>query len=125
MTEISQIYKCDVCGNIVEMVHAGAGQLVCCGQPMAKQNENTTDAAQEKHIPVVEKTENGVKIKVGSIPHPMEEAHQVEWIEVLAGGKTCRKFLKAGDAPETEFNIPAAEITSVREYCNIHGLWKK
>lgn len=125
MTEINQIYKCDVCGNIVEMVHAGAGQLVCCGQPMTQQTENTADAVQEKHVPVVEKTENGVKVKVGSVPHPMEEAHHIEWIEVLAGEKICRKFLKAGDAPEAEFKVPFSEIVLVREYCNIHGLWKK
>jgi len=125
MTEINQIYKCDVCGNIVEVVHAGVGQLVCCSQPMMQQKENTTGVVQEKHVPVVEKTENGVKVKVGSVAHPMEEAHYIEWIEVLAGEKTCRKFLKAGDAPEAQFNVPFSEIVSVREYCNIHGLWKK
>ncbi len=122
MTELNQIYKCNVCGNIVEMVHTGAGQLVCCGQPMELQKENTVDAAEEKHVPVVEKTETGVKVKIGSIPHPMEEAHFIEWIEILADGKIYRKFLKPGDAPEVEFCIEAENI-SAREYCNLHGLW--
>ena len=123
MTQLMQVYKCDVCGNIVEVIHAGVGQLVCCNQPMNLLTENTTDAATEKHVPVIEKTANGVKISVGSVPHPMEEQHYIEWIQVMADGKNCRKFLKPGDAPEAEFEITGKDI-SAREYCNLHGLWK-
>ena len=124
MTELLQIYKCGVCGNIVEMVHAGAGELVCCGQPMDLMGENTVDAAQEKHVPVIEKIDEGFKITVGSVAHPMEEKHYIEWIEVIADGKAYREFLKPGGKPEATFNIDASEITA-REYCNLHGLWKK
>ena len=103
MTELNQVYKCNVCGNMVEVVHAGAGQLVCCNQPMELLKENTTDAAQEKHVPVIEKTDKGVKVTVGSVPHPMEEAHHIEWIEIIADGVSYRKFLKPGDEPVAEF----------------------
>ncbi|OPX19988.1 MAG: desulfoferrodoxin [Desulfobacca sp. 4484_104] len=123
MTELLQIYKCGVCGNIVEMVHAGAGELVCCGQPMKLFVENTVDAAKEKHVPVIEKIAGGFKIKVGSVPHPMEEKHYIEWVEVIADGKAYRQFLKPGEAPEATFKIDADQITA-REYCNLHGLWK-
>jgi superoxide reductase len=123
MTELNQIWKCNVCGNIVESVHAGAGELVCCGQPMARQVEGAVDAATEKHVPVVEKNEKGVKVKVGSIPHPMEEDHYIEWIEILADGKVYRKFLNPNDAPEAEFYVEAENIVA-RAYCNLHGLWK-
>jgi superoxide reductase len=118
-----EIYKCEVCGNIVEVVHAGVGELVCCGQPMKLMVENTTDAAREKHVPVVEKVAGGIKVSVGSVPHPMEEKHYIEWIEVIADGKAYRQFLKPGDAPTAIFNVEAAQITA-REYCNLHGLWK-
>ena len=123
MTEKLQIYKCEVCGNIVEMLHAGAGQMVCCGQPMTLFKENTTDAAKEKHVPVIEKTATGFKVKVGSVAHPMEEKHYIEWIEVIADGKAYRKFLNPGEAPEATFEIKAEKVTA-REYCNLHGLWK-
>jgi superoxide reductase len=123
MTEKLQIYKCEVCGNIVEMLHAGAGQLVCCGQPMKLFLENTTDAAKEKHVPVIEKTATGFKVKVGSVAHPMEAAHYIEWIEVIADGQAYRKFLNPGEAPEATFEIKAEKVTA-REYCNLHGLWK-
>ena len=123
MTEKLQIYKCEVCGNIVEMLHAGAGQLVCCGQPMKLNQENTTDAAKEKHVPVIEKTATGFKVKVGSVAHPMEEKHYIEWIELIADGKAYRQFLKPGEAPEATFEIMAEKVTA-REYCNVHGLWK-
>ena len=122
MTEKLQIYKCEVCGNIVEMLHAGAGQLVCCGQPMKLFKENTVDAAKEKHVPVIEKTATGIKVKVGSVAHPMEETHYIEWIEVIADGKAYRKFLNPGEAPEATFEIKADKVTA-REYCNLHGLW--
>ena len=123
MTEKLQIYKCEVCGNIVEMLHAGAGEMVCCGQPMKLYKENTTDAAKEKHVPVIEKTAAGIKVKVGSVAHPMEEKHYIEWIEVIADGKAYRKFLNPGEAPEATFELKAEKVTA-REYCNLHGLWK-
>jgi superoxide reductase len=123
MTERLQVYKCEVCGDIVEVLHEGKGQLVCCGQPMKLFTENTVDASREKHVPVVEKTANGVKVRVGSDPHPMEEKHYIEWIEILADGKAYRQFLKPGDAAEAMFYITATSIIA-REYCNLHGLWK-
>jgi superoxide reductase len=123
MTKKLQIYKCEVCGNIVEMLHAGAGELVCCGQPMKLYRENTVDAAKEKHVPVIEKTAAGIKVKVGSIPHPMEEKHYIEWIEVIADGKAYRKCLNPGEAPEATFELQAEQVTA-REYCNLHGLWQ-
>lgn len=123
MTEKLQVYKCEKCGNIVEVLHAGAGELVCCGEPMKLFTENTVDAAKEKHVPVVEKTADGFKVKVGSVAHPMEEKHYIEWIEIIADGKAYRQFLNPGDTPEAIFKIDAAQVTA-REYCNIHGLWK-
>ena len=123
MTKRLQIYKCEVCGNIVEMLHEGAGELVCCGQPMKLYEENTVDASKEKHVPVIERMASGFKVKVGSAAHPMEEKHYIEWIEILADGKACRQFLKPGEAPEATFRIDADKVTA-REFCNIHGLWK-
>ncbi len=123
MTKLNQVYKCDVCGNIVEVLHEGAGELVCCGQPMRLMTENMEDAAQEKHVPVIEKTATGIKVKVGEVPHPMVDEHYIEWIEVIADGKVFRKNLKPGDVPEAEFPIQANSF-EVREYCNLHGLWK-
>jgi len=123
MTQRLQIYKCEICGNIVEVLHEGKGELVCCGQPMKLFVENTVDAAKEKHVPVVEKTDKGVKVTVGSIPHPMEEKHYIEWIEIIADGKAYRQFLKPGDAPEAVFDINGDKVTA-REYCNLHGLWR-
>ena len=123
MTELMQVYKCEVCGNIVEMVHASKGELVCCGKPMKLMEENTVDAAREKHVPVIEKAAHGIKVKVGSAAHPMEEKHYIEWIQVIADGKVYRQFLKPGEAPEAEFCIDADKITA-REYCNLHGHWK-
>ena len=118
-----EIYKCNICGNIVEVLNVGGGELVCCGQPMELLTEKTDDNGKEKHVPVVEKTETGVRVKVGSIPHPMEENHYIEWIEVIADGVVHRKFLNPGDKPEVEFNVMAERIEA-REYCSIHGLWK-
>jgi superoxide reductase len=123
MAEKLEVYKCEVCGNIVEVLHGGAGSLVCCGQDMVLQKENTTDAAQEKHVPVVEKTADGFKVKVGSVAHPMEADHYIEWIEIIADGTAYRKFLNPGDESEAVFKIDEAEVTA-REYCNVHGHWK-
>jgi superoxide reductase len=105
------------------VLHAGKGNLVCCGQPMNLLVENTVDAAKEKHVPVIEKVDGGVKVKVGEVAHPMEEKHWIEWVEIIADGKTYRQYLNPGDTPEATFNVTADQITA-REYCNIHGLWK-
>ena len=123
MNQRLQVYKCELCGNIVEMLIASKGELVCCGQPMKLQAENTVDAAKEKHVPVIEKIDGGFKVKIGSVPHPMEEKHFIQWIEVIAGDKAYMEFLKPGQAPEAVFKIDAASITA-REYCNLHGHWK-
>jgi superoxide reductase len=123
MTKRLQIYKCEVCGNIVEVLHEGAGELVCCNQPMKLMEENTVDAAKEKHVPVIEKTSDGIKVKIGSVSHPMEEKHYIEWIQLIADGQTYREFLKPGRKPEATFKITADRVNA-REYCNIHGLWK-
>ena len=123
MTKRLEIYKCEVCGNIVEMVHTGVGELVCCNQPMKLMSENTVDAAKEKHVPVIEKAEDGVKVKVGSVPHPMEKEHYIEWVEVIAGDKAYREFLEPAQAPEATFCIEGGKLTA-REYCNVHGLWR-
>lgn len=123
MAELHQIFKCGICGNIVEVVHAGKGvNLVCCGEPMLLQKENTVDASKEKHVPVAT-AGSPLKVKVGAVPHPMEEAHHIEWIEVIADGRSYKKFLKAGDKPEAEFDIKA-DGAIVRAFCNLHGLWK-
>jgi superoxide reductase len=123
MAKKLEVYKCTTCGNIVEVVGAGAGELVCCGAPMTNLVEKTADEGKEKHVPVIEKVDGGIKVKVGSVAHPMEEKHYIEWIEVLADGKAYRQFLSPGGAPEAEFAIQAGQITA-REHCNIHGLWK-
>ena len=123
MAEKLQIYKCTICGNIVEVLHGGAGELVCCGKPMENLVAKTADEGKEKHVPVIEKIDGGIKVKVGSVPHPMEEKHHIEWIEIIADGRAYRQFLNPGDAPEAMFNIKADALTA-REHCNIHGLWK-
>ena len=123
MTKRFQIHKCEVCGNIVEVLHPGKGQLVCCGQPMKLLEEQTEEQGYEKHVPVIEKTEKGLKVKVGSIPHPMEEKHHIEWVQLIADDRSYRKFLTPGDAPEAIFEIETEKV-SAREFCNIHGLWK-
>ena len=123
MVKLKEVYKCNVCGNIVEVLHAGMGELVCCGQPMELLTEKLQDAGNEKHVPVIEKTATGVKVKVGSIPHPMEEKHYIEWIELHADETVYRKFLKPAEKPEAEFCVNAKKL-SARDYCNIHGLWK-
>jgi superoxide reductase len=123
MTEKLEVYQCGVCGNIVEVLHVGQGTLVCCGQPMVLQKENTKEASLEKHIPVVERTAGGFKISVGSVPHPMEEKHYIEWIELIADGKAYRQFLKPGEAPQALFSLEAENIAA-RAFCNLHGMWK-
>jgi superoxide reductase len=123
MAKVLEVYKCELCGNIVEVIHAGAAPLNCCGQPMKQMVENTVDAAKEKHVPVIEICDGCVKVSVGSVAHPMEEKHYIEWIELIADGKAYRQFLQPGAAPEAVFNVTATSGLSVREYCNLHGLW--
>lgn len=125
MPEIMEVYKCELCGNIVEVLHGGKSPLVCCGQNMKLMKENTVDASKEKHVPVIEKTEKGIKVKIGAVPHPMEEKHFIEWIELIADGKIFREALKPGMAPEATFCLCFTPKTlEAREYCNLHGLWK-
>ncbi|MEO0079087.1 MAG: desulfoferrodoxin [candidate division WOR-3 bacterium] len=123
MAKRLEVYRCEICGNVVEVVHGGQGQLVCCGQPMKLLVENTVDASKEKHVPVIEKVADGYRVKVGSVPHPMEEKHYIEWIELIAGEKVYRQFLAPGEKPEAVFAVRAENVTA-REYCNLHGLWK-
>ena len=123
MTAQKQIYRCNVCGNIVEVLHVGEGELVCCGQPMELLQAKTADVGKEKHVPVIEAGDAGVKVKVGDVPHPMEEKHYIEWIEVITDGDGCRQFLRPGNKPEAEFDVRSKKVAA-REYCNIHGLWK-
>ncbi len=123
MVVLNEIYKCNICGNIVEVVHASAGTLVCCGKPMELLKEKTEDLGNEKHVPVIEKTEEGVKVKVGSVPHPMGEKHYIEFVELIADGVVHRKYLKPGEVPEAVFEVTANSYFA-REYCNLHGLWK-
>jgi superoxide reductase len=123
MAQKSEVYKCNACGNIVMVLHGGDGDLVCCGENMVLMTANTVDAAKEKHVPVIEKISGGFKVKVGSDPHPMEEKHYIEWIELIADSKSYFQFLNPNEAPEATFMIDATEV-SAREYCNIHGLWK-
>lgn len=123
MAKRSEVYKCELCGNIVEGLHEGAGNLVCCGQNMTLMAENSVDAAVEKHVPVLEKTPTGFKVVVGSVAHPMDKAHYIEWIEIITGDTVQRRYLQPGDAPAAEFMSTAAAATA-RAYCNLHGLWK-
>jgi superoxide reductase len=123
MAERLEVFKCEICGNIVEILHGGKGQLVCCNEPMKALIENTVDAAKEKHVPVIESVPEGIKVKVGSVAHPMEEKHFIEWIELIADGALYRQFLAPGKAPEALFPVKADKATA-REFCNLHGLWK-
>ncbi len=118
-----EVYKCEICGNVVEVLVDGSGDLECCGQPMTLMKEKTADTGKEKHVPVIEATADGVKVKVGSVPHPMEPAHYIQWVEVKADGCVYRCFLNPGQAPEAVFRVAAGQV-SAREYCNLHGLWK-
>ena len=122
-TQQRQVFKCGLCGNIVEVLHASVGELVCCGRPMTALLENTTDAAKEKHVPAIETVAGGYKVRIGAVAHPMEEKHHIEWIELLADGASCFAFLRPGAAPEATFRIDADEVMA-REYCNLHGLWR-
>ncbi len=120
--EGKSVYLCEICGNMVEMLREGNGKLICCNKPMKNVEEKYEDTGMEKHVPIIERTEKGIKVKVGSIEHPMESNHYIEWIEVVSEEQTCKKFLKPGEKPEAEFNIKDEGLI-VRAYCNIHGLW--
>ena len=122
MAKKSQVYKCSHCGSIVEILHEGANP-VCCNNPMELLDEKTADKTTEKHVPVIEQIADGYKVTVGSTPHPMEEQHLIQWIELLADGISYKQFLKPGDKPEAVFKTDAKNVTA-REYCNMHGLWK-
>lgn len=121
--ERHQIYRCKTCGNIMEVLNVGGGDMVCCGEPMELLVEKTEELGFEKHVPIIEETETGIKVKIGSVPHPMEPDHYIQWIEILFDDKSDKKFLKPGDSPEAEFNVKNKDIVA-REYCNIHSLWK-
>jgi len=122
MTKMFEVYKCDVCGNIVKVVHASGGTLICHDKPMVLQVEKTADVGKEKHVPVIEKTAKGILVKIGSVPHPMEEKHYIEWVEVRHGENVYIKGFKPGEKPEAEFCIPDTNVKA-REYCSVHGLW--
>ena len=127
VSKLGEVYKCSICGNIVEVLFVGGGELVCCGKAMEKMAEKDSDEGKEKHLPVIEETKTGVKISIGSIPHPMEAEHYIMWIEIWGkdGNRMTRKFLKPGDKPEAEFNRKMTEVAYAREMCNVHGVWKK
>jgi superoxide reductase len=123
MVERNQVYKCPICGNVIEILHAGTCVPTCCDKPMLLQAENTSDGAKEKHVPVIEKIDGGYKVSVGSVPHPMEEKHYIEWVALIADGIEYRQYLKPGDKPEASFKVTASSV-GAREFCNLHGLWK-
>jgi len=123
MAKQYEIYKCEICGNVLQVLHGGKGELVCCGEPMKLLEEQTAEQANEKHVPVVEKTDSGIKVTVGSTLHPMEEKHYIEWIQIITDQGSCIKYLHPGDVPETEFT-DVKGLKKVREYCNMHSLWK-
>lgn len=123
MTKLNQIYRCSVCGNMVEVVNEGAGTLVCCGKPMDFQEAKASDEGMEKHVPVIEQKDGKLVVTVGSTLHPMEENHYIQWIELMVDGKVYRQYLKPGDQPQATFVVTGQQI-SAREYCNVHGLWE-
>ena len=124
MTKVREVYRCEVCGNVVEVVNEGAPALVCCGKPMTKLEAKTEDTGQEKHVPVIEEADKGIKVKVGSVQHPMEEKHYIKFIEILTKDRVLRTELKPGQAPEASSCASRADVLEVREFCTIHGLWK-
>lgn len=124
MAKRMDVYKCELCGHIVEVLHEGQGTLVCCDKPMKPMVENTVDASKEKHVPVVKRQAGGIEVCVGSVPHPMDEKHYIEWIEIEADGRVMRQYLKPGGTPTAFFAGVTAATVAVREYCNLHGLWK-
>jgi superoxide reductase len=125
MTNLRELYVCSICGNVVEVVNPGATALVCCNKPMDKLEAGIKDASLEKHVPIIEKVSEGIKVKVGSVAHPMEEKHFIRFIEVLTKDQVLRAELVPNQAPEAVFLLNKSdEVVEVREYCTIHGLWK-
>jgi superoxide reductase len=127
MAEKDSIYKCEICGNVVSVIEAGKGELVCCGEPMKKLEEQTIEQeGKEKHVPIIEKSDNGIKVKIGSVPHPMEDSHFIELVQVISNdGIITGKRLKPGDLPEVEFCcINYSDDLKARIFCNVHGVWK-
>ncbi len=124
MTKLLEIYKCELCGNIIEVVHTGAGELVCCNKPMKNMIAGTVDASKEKHVPEIDKKDGVYNVTIGSVAHPMEDKHYIEWIQINSGNKSYREFLKSGQEPKAVFELKTGKITA-REYCNLHGLWAK
>ncbi len=122
MTQRFQIYRCDICGNLVNIRAVGRGELVCCGKPMRLLVEQQAEAGREKHVPVVEPAEGGIRVRIGSIPHPMEDRHFLEWIEVRDGPLSLLRMLKPGELPEVEFPLRDPNVPA-RCYCTMHGLW--
>ena len=123
MTKLRELYHCSICGNVIEVVNSGASSLVCCGEPMDKMEAGAVDASLEKHVPVIESVDGGIKVKVGSVAHPMEEKHYIVFIEVLTKKQILRAELAPKQAPEASFSVKSDEIVEVRAYCNVHGLW--
>ncbi len=127
MTNLMEIYKCEICGNLVEVVYSGYGTLTCCSQPMILMKEHhNNEQAQEKHVPILTKEKDKTIIRVGSLPHPMEPEHYIMFIEAISHDKVWlkRKYLKAGDEPSLKFGSDGDKMIA-RELCNIHGLWSK
>ncbi|HFC36321.1 MAG TPA: desulfoferrodoxin [Candidatus Moranbacteria bacterium] len=120
----NEIYKCPTCGNIVEVLEVGGGELICCGEPMLLQKENTVDASVEKHLPIIERSEKEITVIIGEVEHPMTSEHYIQWIELIADGKTYRQNLKPEDKPLAKFKLSTESDVVVRAYCNLHGLWK-
>lgn len=122
--QLRDLYYCQICSNVVELLYVGAPSLVCCGQDMEKLEPKAKDEGLEKHVPVIEATDNGILVKVGSTAHPMEEKHYIAFIEVLSGERVYRAELKPGDQPQAEFPLKADQVEQAREFCNIHMLWR-
>jgi len=123
MAQLKEVYKCEICGNIIEVLHAGGGKFICCGKEMKLMKENSVEAAVEKHVPVIEQKGSTVTVAVGSVEHPMEEKHYIEFIEIMTDAKIYRQYLKPGEKPVATFSIEG-KVAGAREYCNLHGLWK-
>lgn len=118
-----EVYKCEKCGNIVEVYHVGGGTLTCCGEPMKLMEEKTADSSTEKHVPVIEKIDGGYKVTVGSTLHPMTAEHYIEWVELITEYGVLTAYLNPGDDPIAYFHTDAKDVVA-REYCNVHGHWK-
>jgi superoxide reductase len=125
MLERGQIFMCNTCGNMFELIHVGGGSSTCCGTEMELLSDDPKDVGAEKHIPIIEKTDSGVNVKVGRVPHPMEDTHYIAWIEIITGNnRTQRAFLKPGMKPEADFIVDDISNIKAKEYCIIHGLWR-